>query len=459
MIAPVPAAHAVSLARPSTSRGADGPSAPIVCPSTITVASTADGGVGSLREAINTVCDGGTINFSLTLPAIITLTTGALDITRTVTISGPPDPSNLTVRGNNLSSVFSISSGSVSISGLTITNGNNVSADGGGILNAGALTLTNSIVMSNTANVNGGGLYSSNSLSLSNTTIISNTAIQGGGGIRNDGLMMLTNVKILSNTAATGGGILVGSGVLTLTGVTVRGNRAHGGGGGVSNFSTLNITNSTLLSNTADSSGGGISNSGAMTITNSAVVSNTATSSYGGGIENNSGSVKMINVTVSDNSTQGHGGGLASDNLGGIIELANVTVANNTAPGGMGGGIDAFFGAISLTNTIVANNPGGNCAGAGITSGGHNLEDANDCSLAAAGDLTNTVPFFGPLANNGGATLTRALLPGSPAINAGDNSGCPPTDQRGAPRPRTAANPCDIGAYEAEYLFLPIIEK
>jgi hypothetical protein len=92
----------------------------------------------------------------------------------------------------------------------------------------------------------------------------------------------------------------------------------------------------------------------------------------------------------------------------------------------------------------------GNCTGSHpITSEGHNLEDTDTCGLTGPGDLRNTDPKLGPLADNGGLTQTQALLPGSPAIDAGSTD-CPPpaTDQRGVSRPQGPA--CDIGAFELE---------
>ena len=105
---------------------------------------------------------------------------------------------------------------------------------------------------------------------------------------------------------------------------------------------------------------------------------------------------------------------------------------------------------MTLKNTIVANSaPDDDCAGNLVTSNGSNIDSDGTCSLVAAGDLPNTNPQLGPLADNGGPTQTLALLAGSPAIDAGSGD-CPPpaTDQRGVTRPQGAA--CDIGAYEFE---------
>ena len=141
------------------------------------------------------------------------------------------------------------------------------------------------------------------------------------------------------------------------------------------------------------------------------------------------------------------------------LSLTNSTVSNNTAIfSGPGSGIYNPNGAtLILTNTIIAKNHGGSeCSGTGgwsVTSLGHNLDSDGTCGLDGTGDLSNTDPLLGPLQDNGGPTLTHALLPDSPAIDSGDDAvlGSPhnlTTDQRGFPRLLGAH--LDIGAYEAE---------
>jgi hypothetical protein len=111
----------------------------------------------------------------------------------------------------------------------------------------------------------------------------------------------------------------------------------------------------------------------------------------------------------------------------------------------------------NITNTIIANSvSGADCSGS-IATNTNNLFKDGTCSPSLSGD-----PALGALANNGGSTLTMALLPGSQAIDAGDDTTCNGAtvnhvDQRGAYRPIGAH--CDIGAYEAGYLFLPLIVK
>ena len=250
-----------------------------------------------------------------------------------------------------------------------------------------------------------------------------NAAGEAGGGIRNRGTLSLSNVTLAANSSEINGGGLLNLGTLTLTNTTVSGNTAGTDGGGIYNGggSTLAITASTLSGNSANGigrNGGGIFNAGAAT-------------------------AALTNVTVSGNSANSGGGGVF--NSGGTATLVNVTLGENSAT--IGGGISNAAGTTSLTNTLVANSTGGNCSGA-ITSGGNNLDSGSTCAFAGAGDLSNRDPLLGVLANNGGATQTRALSAGSPAIDAGRNAACPATDQRGAARPFPAGGNCDIGAFE-----------
>jgi len=242
-------------------------------------------------------------------------------------------------------------------------------------------------------------------------------------------------------------------GDLTLANITIaNGDPGSKRGGGVYNEGTVDISNSTFTGNTA-TYGGGIYNKGgaaAVDISYSTIYSNTVTT-YGGGILNNF-SLNIGNSTVSANMADQGGGVL---NNGGTLNISNSTFYGNTATSG--GGIDNTFGTtIDITNTIVAGNTAANCAGS-IASGGYNVESANDCSLSATGDITNSTTItttLGPLQDNGGPTWTHALLAGSPAIDHVPyaTSGCGTTyttDQRGYVRPCPTEGSCDVGAYEA----------
>jgi hypothetical protein len=240
-------------------------------------------------------------------------------------------------------------------------------------------------------------------------------------------------------------------------------------GGGIYNTGILTINQSTLSGNEAFSRnlayGGGIVNSGTVTINNSTLSGNIAQCGFtgcagGGGAIENYGRLTINNSTISGNSASTHysrarGGAIAN---GGTVEINNSTLSGNaTSLFGQGGGI-YNSGTAMIQNSILANSgASGNCYGA-IISIGYNLSSDSTCNFSSAGDLNNDDPLLGPLQNNGGPTETMALLPGSPAIDAGNPAGCTDglghlltTDQRGAPRPdKEDAIGCDRGAYESQ---------
>jgi hypothetical protein len=140
------------------------------------------------------------------------------------------------------------------------------------------------------------------------------------------------------------------------------------------------------------------------------------------------------------------GGGISNNSF---MTITNSTIFSNT--------LHLQSGTAALKNSIVSTLGSNSCVGGGgaLTSLNNNLSSDVSCGLSMGSDITNANPLLGPLQNNGGATWTHRLLAGSPAINAGDNNGCPPADQRGIPRPQDAR--CDIGAHESIQLYLPVI--
>jgi hypothetical protein len=186
---------------------------------------------------------------------------------------------------------------------------------------------------------------------------------------------------------------------------------------------TLSIVNSTISGNVNEAEAAGFA----------VCVNNTAT------------------VTVQDSTFSGNTGGALL--ISGTASLTNVTIAGNSSTGsGNTGGIQND-GSVTLEDTIVANNAGdaGQClfVGGTLTDGGNNLQYPDS---ACGGTIPVANPRLGPLANNGGPTQTMALLPGSPAVDAGSSGSCLPTDQRGVARTDGDGDgtvTCDIGAYEA----------
>jgi CSLREA domain-containing protein len=182
----------------------------------------------------------------------------------------------------------------------------------------------------------------------------------------------------------------------------------------------------------------------------------------GGGILNESSNTLTVrNSTLSGNSARAAGGGI-HNNSPGTLTVRNSTLWGNSATEdfGTGGSISSNGGSATLKNTIVANSPsGGNCSGT-VTNGGYNLDSDGSCGFGTtnhslSGTTDNPLnPQLGSLANNGGPTLTHALLAGSPAIDKGNSFGAT-TDQRGVARPQGAAP--DIGSFEAEDTIKPTV--
>jgi len=250
------------------------------------------------------------------------------------------------------------------------------------------------------------------------------------------------------------------SGTLIANFSILSGNSAQWGGG-ISNSGTLTISYSTLTSNAAKgrvfspAKGGGIYNVGKVTINKSTLNKNVANSGVGGagaGIFNGGAAMIVTNSTIAGNSTAGAGGGILS---AGQLTINNSTISGNS--GGLPSGIYSPVASATLQNSIVANNSGGNCAGT-ITSKGYNLSSDGTCDLDGPGDLNSIDPKLGMLGYYDGPTQTIPLLSGSPAIDAGNPSGCRDsngnllkTDQRGMPRPdKEDKTGCDMGAYERQ---------
>jgi CSLREA domain-containing protein len=376
--------------------------------------------------------------------------------------------------------------------------------DGGGIhATGGALTMTDCVIGNNTTGNGGTGSTTAGS------------GGRGGGIFFAPGNLTLNNVVISGNRtgdpgglsggkSGDGGGILSGdpsSGrftVANLNKVTITNNSTgsggntadSGSGGGIYvNHGLLNLTDSTVSNNQTGNanpngssrtagSGGGILNNSELIGRNSLISGNTTGSSSpsshskGGGISN-LGDLTLINTTVSGNSTgsgASMGGGIFTDL---IVSLTNCTITKNISPNG--NGITGQHGRYVIANTLIAGN-GATGNGPDLKndlnsdliyiSGGNNLignadgvSDFNNFGDQTGSTATPLDPRLSPLANNGGPTLTHALLSNSTALDAGDNNSAatggafPPTDQRGAQRfadspDADSTATVDIGAFE-----------
>jgi hypothetical protein len=265
------------------------------------------------------------------------------------------------------------------------------------------------------------------------------------------------------------GGAIENRGALTLSQCVIRDNQANCGGGVYAEGGTLMVLNTTIRDNLADGKGpigyscgaGGaikITEAGTLTLINSTLTGNRAKLRGGGLHVSCKSSAALINSTISGNSAGGRGGGI---NIGGTVNLTHCTISGNSAKGVLrnnkletepAGGV-AVRGTLHYTNTLIANNPkGGDCVvgpSSLIGANAHNLVEDGGCSPELTGD-----PGLADLADNGGATQTRALPAESPALDAVPAADCPlHVDQRGRPRPASHTSsdtPCDIGAFELE---------
>jgi hypothetical protein len=447
----------------------------------IVVTNTNDSGPGSLRGALAAANDGDTIDVTRVTSAsrTISLTSGELQINHNVTINGP-GAGKLAVSGNTTFRVFENFGSNVTISGFTITAG--LASDnngGGGILNHGGLTLNKSIVSGCGtplgSNQWGGGIFNDAGarLTVTASTINGNGSCGGGGIYSSDAQLTVINSIVSSNGTGTslrcsgvGGGIFYnGAGTVIVMNSVISGNSASSGGGMIIRGSaTATVTDSTVSANSVyyyycgecGTAGGGILNDGStLTVTNSTISGNVAHANgpgVGGGISNN-GTLTVTNSTISGNDADGghggNGGGIAN---GGNLTLTNSTLSENWA--WQGGAVDNG-GTTTIEDSVLnAGASGGTIANsATFTSLGYNIaSDDGGGVLTGTGDRINTNPMLGPLQGNGGPTFTHALLPGSPAINAGDPNFTPPPfyDQRGPGFHRVVHGRIDIGSFEVQ---------
>jgi hypothetical protein len=268
---------------------------------------------------------------------------------------------------------------------------------GGGIMNLGSVTLNQCVVGANRSN-SGAGICTRGTLEVINSSVSDNFA----DGIGPSGY-----------ACGSGGGIKCERGTLKLVSSTVSGNtsedadihadRARGGGVHVGCNCTAAFTNTTVSGNTSVAYAGGVYIKGAL---------------------------RLVNCTITDNATSGEGGGVY---VRGHLDVVNTIMAHNAGKGG----------------NCVIGGPGGYQGKGEIGVNTNNLVVGGTCHPTYTED-----PMLGPLADNGGDTLTHALLPGSPAIDAVSAISCTvATDQRGALRPvvqMSPKTPCDIGAFEVQ---------
>lgn len=361
----------------------------------------------SLREAINLANHTAGVDSITFAPVLadgtIRLSRGELVLTEAATIDG--GGVNLTIDAQQISRIYKYEafSGVLAINALTLTGGN---AEG--------------------VTERGGAIYADGNLEISNSAIHGNRSQGGGGGVWVNGSFVLFNSSVSDNHAFG----------------EFSNNEGYADGGGINAEGSVVIENSVVSGNTATFSGGGIFafDASAFTVVNSTISGNSARISGGGAFINRFGlgSITVRHTTVTDNHVEigslGEGGGIWARND--ELEITNSIIAGNSHHlSNPDLEVSDDLGRLQISHSLIGNTSGSiiqNATGIGI--------------------FLNVSALLGPLADNGGPTKTHSLLPGSPAINAGDPTYAGPisTDQRGIQFARVASGRIDMGAFEVQ---------
>ncbi len=359
----------------------------------------------SLRQAVGSADSGDTVQ----LPAgAYTLTQGTdIDIAKSLTIEGDTT-ADTTIdgsqnAGNNeygeTARILRVDyPGNVTIEDLTLTGGDDAADE-------------NCLNGCETLQENGGGALFNNdgSIGLTGVAFTNDGGGLGGAISTNGGSVGLTDVSFTDDSGYIGGALFARGGTVTGNGVTFYDDAP---------YATDNAA-AYLYGGTAS-------------FTNTTVADNGGASSRGGGIDNGGATLTLINDTLSGNVR----GALLTD------QGASTTVENTIIGAGFSDGVD--FACIAPGHSDDINDR--TTANAVTTDGGDNIDQDGHCDLSGPGDVSGQDPMLVPIADNGGPTLTQALLAGSPALGDPATSNCPAVDQRGDSRPD---GKCDTGAFEA----------
>lgn len=479
----------------------------------IVVTDTSDSGAGTLRQAIADAAVGEEIQFAV--GGTIDLQS-ELSIVQDVIITGPGSGALTIDRDGGAGNLrlLNISSGTVHITGLTFDDGDPGAGNGGAILIGATATVTieDCVIQNSTTTGSGGGIYNSQVMTLNRCTIGSCSANGAGGGLFNEDTGTVSDCIFTGNTSNTAGGAIANTGQLDMTSCTV-GNLASpnralitGFAGGLWNDNTATIVDCNFDYNSGALTCSNIHNATTLymlrgRITNSPgtlrafVNADTAsledvaiTDNTGIAVYNDTGSIYFARVTISNNPLNPLTIGL-SNNAGSCF-VDTCTISGHTATGFS----NDNFGSVDLRHSTITKNESGFIGSSGCfqtfenniisgnTTSDINVDDADTDSLGhnIYGVMSNPITLgpgdmvvvgfanlrLGLLANNGGSTLTHALLIGSPAINTGNTLGGLPNNGWTFPDPRfqdyTAVPPTydqrmfprvdggviDIGAFE-----------
>lgn len=410
------------------------------------VTSCDDDGPGTLRDAFTNAVSGDVIDLSTLACGTITLTTGSMATTADdLTVQGP-GASALTIDAGGLSGVLEHNGvGTLTIEGLTITNGHIVGQDfhgGACVLSAGSVAVDTSTLSNCYAYMGhayGGAICATGDITLSNSTLSGNTT---KGHYYYYYYPGYPNPYLINGTSRGGGAYAVGR--FTITNSTITGNRAE-------------------MNNRGSVGGGFASRAGGHTIEGSTIDHNYAW--LGGGFEilghyaGETAGLTVVNSTISGNTASQSTGGFNSYRLP-YAHLHNSTVTDNFAP--YCGGMYVYYGEAELKSSIIGGNRSTHAYNYfnlptapdfdifynnATVVGDHNVVMTSNMPMPS--DTITDDPLLLPLADNGGPTMTHAFDMTSPALDAGSNPDNLAFDQRGPGYPRYLGAAPDIGAFEA----------
>jgi hypothetical protein len=425
-----------------------------LAPQTARAETISVGGACTLADAITAAntdtatggCPAGSGADTLDLTVDVGLTAALPQISSQITLAG--NGHTISRTSGNLRLLDVVASGDLTLQHANLSGGY-TGDNGGGIQNAGTLTMEDS-TLSGSAATHGGGISNNGALTIKYSTLSGNWARGGAGGaILNTGTLTIEHSTLSGNSTMMnkGGGIYNTGGRVMVRDSTISDNLGYYGGGIYSRQGTLTIQNSTLSGNRSDVAG--------------------FSYSAGGGICAMYGAVTVQNSTLSGNSAA-WGGGI--DLARATLILQNSTLTGTWGREDYGSGISANYGVLTVQNSIIAGQADvEDCSvwWSTLTSQGYNIESGTSCGFTGPGDLQNvsgaSLNLYW-LANNGGPTQTHALAAGSVAIDRVPSAACTGAplnglDQRGAARNVdgdgvASDHECDVGAFEFPVLNL-----
>lgn len=469
---------ALSVALLSLFSDAHGALATVPHPTTTRLVTSCDddGSPGTLRSVLLSANENDIIDLGQLGCSTIALQMGVLDLSD----AGPHPLANLTLRGPGAAALTIDAGGTapllvhgraewdstLKVEGLRLARGYSTGDHAACIDSSGDVVLDHAIVddchvESSNLSAEGGAVRAAGSILLESTLI-------SGSSARSQGVSM-------------GGGAFAG-GDLVSRGDLIVGNKIEGGpswldgtsgGGGLYARRSIHLVRTTVRDNSADrlvpddlAYGGGVMSPGDVLIEESLLQGNTAAIAGGGvarvwgpdDFDTEARTLRLVNTTVSDNYADVASGGVSAVYR---LEIVDSTITANDARYSVGG---AYVGGSSVEilihNSIIQGNTAGSTENHGLdlgtremsplpfveVGGAHNIIGSADSLFVLPKDTLSIDPLLAPLADNGGPTLTHALLPGSPALDAGDNLFALAVDQRGEPRVTGIA--ADIGAVE-----------